>query len=234
MLLSPSVVRASQDQSPPPVQDRPALEDEKDKRSYAVGMNLGNAIRRQAGDLSADLDVEVMLRGFKDAFTGGGMLLTQAEMRVILNAFQAELKGRQTSQLNETSSMPGDTSAIPRPGGINVAFKLDSRITKGLYMGDRWLAAPFSQRGDETQVVVEARAEAVDANGKRLNTTVEWIPADPTIATVASGQGDQVAITVLRPGHTTLRLVAGEMSTELTLTAAHSEGALEAQVSQVK
>lgn len=233
-LVSTSVAPASQDWPANPIQDAPSLKDEKEKRSYAVGMNLGAAIYRQAGDQSADLDANVIVQGFKDAFAGGKTLLTQAEMRVILNAFQAELKSKQASRLSEKSATASAPSAISSPGGINVEFKLDPRITRALYMGDRWVSAPFTQRGDEKQVIVEARAEAVDANGERLDEAVEWIPADPTIATVASGQGNQVVITVLRPGQTSVRLIAGAMSTELTLTAVQNKGALEAQLSQKK
>lgn len=233
-LPSSSVPPASEDQSPHAIQDAPALEDDKEKRSYAVGMNLGTAIRRQAGDQSTDLDVNAIVQGFKDAFAGGKTLLTPAEMRVILNAFQAELNGKQALRLSEKSGQASATSAISPPDAINVTFKLDPRITRALYMGDRWVSAPFTQRGDEKQVIVEASAEAVDANGKRLNKAVEWIPADPTIATVASGQGNQVVITVLRPGKTSLRLAAGAISTELTLTAVRNKGALEAQLSQIE
>jgi hypothetical protein len=231
-LLSTSLAPAAQDLSPHPIQDAPKLEDDRAKRSYAVGMNLGTALRRQAGDQSAELDVNVIVRGFKDAFACGTTLLNQAEMRVILNAFQAELKSTQALRLSEESGKATATSAISPQGSINVAFKLDQRITRALYMGDRWLPPPFTQRGDEKQVIVEAWAEAVNASGQRLNEAVEWIPADPTIATVASGQDNQVAITVLRPGQTSLRLVAGAISTELMLTAAHNKGALEAQLSQ--
>lgn len=101
VVLSPAAARASQEPAPKaaPAQDAPALKDGKEKTSYAVGMNLGSAIRKDA-----DLDVNVIVQGLRDAFTGGTLLLTDAEMRNVLNQLATDLKTKQVAALREKGS----------------------------------------------------------------------------------------------------------------------------------
>jgi FKBP-type peptidyl-prolyl cis-trans isomerase FklB len=103
-IFSPAVVQVQDASAKPTAQEAAALKDDKEKRSYAVGMNLGTAVRRQSADQSTDLDVNAILQGFKDAFAGGKTLLTEAEMRTILNALQADVKSKQAMQLSERSA----------------------------------------------------------------------------------------------------------------------------------
>ena len=44
-------------------QDTPALKNQKVKRSYALGMSLGNSLRKQ----SVELDLGLLIQGLKDA-----------------------------------------------------------------------------------------------------------------------------------------------------------------------
>ena len=93
-----------QDPAPPAPaqadQGSPALEDDKDKSSYAVGMNLGGALRRQ----STELDVDLIVRGFRDALAGEKTLLSPVEMRAILSRLQSELKAKQAALLGEKAA----------------------------------------------------------------------------------------------------------------------------------
>ena len=73
-----------------------ALQDGKAETSYAVGMNLGRAIRKDA-----ELDIEIVVEGLRDAFSGGETLLTDAEVRDILNRLAVDLKTRQAAKLGE-------------------------------------------------------------------------------------------------------------------------------------
>lgn len=211
-------------------QETPALKNANDKTSYAVGMNLGSAIRRD----SADLDVDLIVRGLKDAFTGGTTLLTEAEMRAILTRLHAELKSKQKgagtarATAGSATSHPGSMSRLV---SIDVSFKLDPRITKGLYMGDRWVPPPYTQGGDDKQVTVEARAHGRDSSGKSLNASPKWVLAHADIATVTPGEGSQVTITVQRPGETTLRVTADGVSKELGIKAEKQGAALRVVIS---
>jgi len=224
--------------SPAAAQEAPSLKDDKEKSSYAVGMNLGGALRRQ----SPDLDVNLIVQGFKDALAGEKTLLTAVEMRTILSRLQAELKTKQAAQQSENAAKsrsegdaPPDGSAaatVSALAGINVAFKLDPRITRGLYMGDRWVPLPYTQIGEAKQVTVEARAEGVDDKGKAVSVSPEWTPADPAMVTVTPGRGNAVKITALRPGESSLQVTSQGVSRGLAVKAAYKGEVLQVEIAQ--
>jgi len=78
---------------PAAAQDSPTFKTEKDKFSYALGMQIGNGFRKQA----LDLDPEIVGKGFADAFSGGKTLLTEDEMRAVLTSAQEEYKKKQAA-----------------------------------------------------------------------------------------------------------------------------------------
>jgi len=64
------------------------LTTEKDKFSYALGMNLGNNLQRQ----SVPVNVDLITRGLKDALAGGKTLLTDEEARGAMMEMQTQLR----------------------------------------------------------------------------------------------------------------------------------------------
>lgn len=70
--------------------DKAAFKDEKAKVSYSVGLNIGNAWKRQ----DIDLDLENVTKGIRDALAGQS-LLSDAEVNKVLTAFQSELRAKQ-------------------------------------------------------------------------------------------------------------------------------------------
>jgi len=63
------------------------LKTDKEKASYAIGMNIGKGMRQQ----SVDIDPAIVGKGLKDAFTDSKPLMTDDEMRATLAAFQADM-----------------------------------------------------------------------------------------------------------------------------------------------
>jgi UDP-GlcNAc:undecaprenyl-phosphate/decaprenyl-phosphate GlcNAc-1-phosphate transferase len=72
-------------------QEQSAFNNEKEKLSYALGMDLGNQLRR----LAVDLDPTIFAKGLGDALSGGKMLLTEEEARAAVAGLQAEMKRKQ-------------------------------------------------------------------------------------------------------------------------------------------
>jgi FKBP-type peptidyl-prolyl cis-trans isomerase len=70
--------------------DGDALKDPKQKFSYGLGMSLGTNLKR-SGVEPGDVDTDLFLKGMKDA-AGGSPLLTEADARNAIMAFQAEAK----------------------------------------------------------------------------------------------------------------------------------------------
>jgi len=111
--------------------------------------------------------------------------------------------------------------------GITLSFKLDPRLTKSLYMGERWVSPPtYTGVQDGKNLTVEARAHGRDAKGKAMNISPEWIPADPEMVTVTPGQGNQVKITVLRAGESRLEIASQGVSKKLLIKAEYQNSAL--------
>ena len=89
-----------------PVAKAPAapltLKTQKDKLSYALGMNFGNGLHRQ----SIEIDPNILLRGMKDSMTGGKTLLTEDEARTVLTQFQNDLR----KQMQEKAQAAGEAN----------------------------------------------------------------------------------------------------------------------------
>ena len=69
----------------------PALTTQKDKFSYALGMNLGTSLHKQ----SVPVDPNLLARGLKDALAGGKTLLTEDQARATLMEVQTEMRKKQ-------------------------------------------------------------------------------------------------------------------------------------------
>jgi FKBP-type peptidyl-prolyl cis-trans isomerase FklB len=67
------------------------LKTPKDKTSYAMGMNIGTGLRKQA----IDIDPAILARGLKDSFTNGKTLLSEEEERTLLTQLQNDVRKKQ-------------------------------------------------------------------------------------------------------------------------------------------
>ncbi|HEV2455816.1 MAG TPA: FKBP-type peptidyl-prolyl cis-trans isomerase [Verrucomicrobiae bacterium] len=75
-----------------------ALSSDKDRESYAMGMYFGTGWKKNG----VDVDLDMMLRGIKDAQSGGATLLTEDQMRSELMQLQRTvMAGRQKAQAAE-------------------------------------------------------------------------------------------------------------------------------------
>ena len=104
---------------------------------------------------------------------------------------------------------------------FKVSFKLDSRLTQSLYMGDRWTAPrTYLQVGNGDSCAVEASIRGLNAEGKAVNITATWKVADPEMVKMSSpGPGNTVKLTVVRPGRTTIEIASQGITKLLPLHA---------------
>ena len=77
------------------------LKTQKDKVSYALGMNLGTNLHKQ----SVEVDPTIVLRGLKDALAGGKMLQTEDEARAALTQLQTEVRNKQQEKMKVAGEM---------------------------------------------------------------------------------------------------------------------------------
>ena len=88
-------------------QDAPALTSPKEKRSYALGVNIGTGLGKQG----MDIDAALLAKGLQDALSGKKTLLTQDEVQAVIAEFQAEMQKKQAAamqQLGETNKKAGE------------------------------------------------------------------------------------------------------------------------------
>ncbi len=71
-----------------------ALTTNKQKASYAIGMNWGTGLHRQ----NIDVDSAALIQGMKDALAGGKTLLTEDEARAALMQLQKEVQEKQQAK----------------------------------------------------------------------------------------------------------------------------------------
>ena len=76
------------------------LKTDKEKQSYAMGMNLGLGLHRQG----LTLDPALVARGMKDAMVGGKTALTEEEARAALTKLRGDVQQKMDAKNKEESS----------------------------------------------------------------------------------------------------------------------------------
>jgi FKBP-type peptidyl-prolyl cis-trans isomerase len=88
-------------------QNPTTLSTPKDKLSYAIGLNIGRSLQKDA----IDVDPEIVAQGFKDALAGGKTLLSDEEAKAAIVALQADLRKKQEETMKaagEVNKKQGD------------------------------------------------------------------------------------------------------------------------------
>jgi FKBP-type peptidyl-prolyl cis-trans isomerase len=67
------------------------LETEKDKQSYAIGLNVGKNLNRDA----IDVDPKIVLQGLQDALANGKVLLTDDQIKTVMTDLQNQVRQKQ-------------------------------------------------------------------------------------------------------------------------------------------
>lgn len=113
-------------------EEPPALKDQKEKVSYAVGMDIAANMKRQL----VEVDPDVMARAMKDVFAGNKTLLTPEESKAVLTAYQQELRARQAEakkKLGEKNKEEGEAFLAAnktKEGVVTLASGLQYKILK--------------------------------------------------------------------------------------------------------
>jgi len=68
-----------------------AFKTQKDKLSYAIGMEMGKGVKAQG----LDVDPAILVQGLNDAISGGKSLLSEEELRQVITALQQDIRQKQ-------------------------------------------------------------------------------------------------------------------------------------------
>jgi FKBP-type peptidyl-prolyl cis-trans isomerase len=96
-------------------QNAPTLTTQKDKVSYALGMNLGVNLHKQ----SVEVDPKILLQGLEDGMAGGKTQLSEEQARATLTELQSDLRKKQQEkmqQAGESNKKEGDAFLAANKG----------------------------------------------------------------------------------------------------------------------
>ncbi len=74
----------------------PALNSDIDKLSYSIGTDLGKNFKRQG----IEINPAAMTQGLQDGMAGGKLMLTEQQMKDVLDKFQKDLMAKRTAEFN--------------------------------------------------------------------------------------------------------------------------------------
>ncbi|MGH9742151.1 MAG: FKBP-type peptidyl-prolyl cis-trans isomerase N-terminal domain-containing protein [Candidatus Acidiferrum sp.] len=83
------------------------LTTQKEKASYAIGLNIGRSMRKD----SVDVDPKILLRGMTDGLSGGETFMTDEEAKAAMVALQSELREKHEAKMEleaEANKKAGD------------------------------------------------------------------------------------------------------------------------------
>jgi FKBP-type peptidyl-prolyl cis-trans isomerase FklB len=112
-------------------EDKTAFKDQKAKTSYAVGINIGSAWKRQ----DIELDLEQVMKGIRETLAGQPQL-TQQEVTETLRAYQTELrlkqeeKRKQLSDKNKADAEKYFAENKTKPGVITLPSGLQYKVVR--------------------------------------------------------------------------------------------------------
>jgi len=110
----------------------PALTTDRDKESYALGMNIGKGLKAQ----SVDVDTTLLLRGLKDTLSGNKLFLTDEQAAAALSQLQSETRKKQDEvrkELGDKNQKEGTAFLAAnktKEGVVTLASGLQYKILK--------------------------------------------------------------------------------------------------------
>jgi FKBP-type peptidyl-prolyl cis-trans isomerase FklB len=99
----PAVPNAPAPKTPAAQTDNSAFKNQKDKFSYALGMNVGTSLRENLHRQSVEINTDLLLQGMQDALANSKTAMTEDEARAVLMQVQNDLRAKQEEKLKETA-----------------------------------------------------------------------------------------------------------------------------------
>lgn len=106
------------------------LTTDKQKASYAIGMNIGKNVGDGLKRDGVDIDPDILARGLKDALAGGKLLLTDDEAKAALTALSAGVQKHQ-QEVQEKKKQDGEAFLATnraKPGVVALPSGLQYKV----------------------------------------------------------------------------------------------------------
>jgi FKBP-type peptidyl-prolyl cis-trans isomerase FklB len=92
-------------------QDQGTLQTQKDKISYAIGVNIGKDLKSRG----VEIDTAKLLKGIQDSQSGGKLMLTDEEMQKLMTDLRSEMEKKETEKnmaIGEENKKEGDAFLV--------------------------------------------------------------------------------------------------------------------------
>jgi FKBP-type peptidyl-prolyl cis-trans isomerase FklB len=158
--------------------DKVELKTDNDKLSYSIGVSVGKNFKLDGTEVNLDL----MIKGFKAAIAGDKTALTEKEIQQIMGTYQMELRKH---------AMARNQLAIQENKKKGDAFLAENKAKNGVVTTDNGLQYKIIKSGsgkkplESDMVEVNYRGSLID--GKEFDATQEGKPATLKVSSLISG-----------------------------------------------
>lgn len=129
--------------------ETPGLKTQKEKVNYAIGVNMIGNLKLQG----IEIDLDLVIKGMKDAYSGGKLLLTDEELHKAISVYQTAARQKQTAKSRITAA-EGNRKA-------GEAFLAENRKKEGVMALSNGLQYKVLKAGDGKR---PADADTVECN----------------------------------------------------------------------
>jgi FKBP-type peptidyl-prolyl cis-trans isomerase len=102
------------------------LKTDKDKESYAIGLNIGKSIHRDG----VEVDPTILSRGIKDALSGAKPALTDDEAKAVMTSLQTRVRKQQAEQAQAAADAAKKVGEANKAAGD--AFLAENKTKEGV------------------------------------------------------------------------------------------------------
>jgi len=88
-------------------EEMPVLKTQKEMVSYGIGVNIAKSFKKD----DVEFDMDLLVKGMKDGLSGEKLLMTERELRKVMNTFQGDLRRKEMANrqvLAEENKKKGD------------------------------------------------------------------------------------------------------------------------------
>jgi hypothetical protein len=123
---------------------------------------------------------------------------------------------------------------VPIPEQFVVAFRLDPSLTRGMYLGDRWVSPPRYQAAQPgRRYTLQAKMQRVDPRSERSDVTSEFRSLDPELIQVTPGdKPNEWSLVVNGPGAGRVVASAGPKTRVLNVHAWEVQNGMQVEITQ--
>ena len=138
-------------------QEKPVLKTEKDRMSYAIGVDMGRNLKWA----KVELEVNSLVSGLKDVFSGGKLDMTDEDLRAAMTVYQKEMNRQEVEVKSITPNVAYavgvDTARNLKRMGVELDIDFLVRGLREAFSGEKPLMTDSELRKSENLYQIELR-----------------------------------------------------------------------------